>query len=50
MTQVLITAAVDGDLPDNLENAVVHRHTVTVKDTDEGRISLLDAEGEEQPS
>ncbi|WP_034651282.1 DNA replication/repair protein RecF [Corynebacterium vitaeruminis] len=48
--QVLITAAVDGDLPDNLENAVVHRHTVTVKDTDEGRISLLDAEGEEQPS
>lgn len=42
--QVIITAAVDGDLPENLEDAVVVRHVVTVRDTDEGRISLLDEE------
>lgn len=42
--QVIITAAVDGDLPENLEDAVVVRHVVTVRDTDEGRISLLNEE------
>lgn len=47
--QVLITAAVDEDLPANLDDAVVHRHVVTVKDTGGGRISLMDedAAGEE---
>lgn len=43
--QVLITAAVGDDLPDNLAESVVHRHTVTMKDTSEGRISELDKEG-----
>ena len=40
--QVLITAAVDEDLPDNLET--MHRYEVTVRDTDEGRISEISAE------
>lgn len=41
--QVLITAAVDGDLPDNLEET--HTHTVTAIDDPElGRISRLDYE------
>lgn len=43
--QVLITAAVDGDLPGNLD-AVVHRHRVTMTTTDEGRVSQLEAAGE----
>lgn len=43
--QVLITAAVDGDLPGNLD-AVVHRHQVTMTTTDEGRVSQLEAAGE----
>ncbi|APT91586.1 recombinase RecF [Corynebacterium phocae] len=37
--QVLITAAVDEDLPENLPAAA--RYRVTVKDTDEGRISEI---------
>ena len=37
--QVLITAAVDEDLPDNLEPIV--RYEVTVADTDTGRISQI---------
>lgn len=37
--QVLITAAVDGDLPDNLEPSV--RFEVTVRDDEEGRISEI---------
>lgn len=41
--QVLITAAVDGDLPENLDKAVVARYNVTVRDTDSGRISELEA-------
>lgn len=40
--QVLITAAVDEDLPDNLET--IHRYEVTVRDTDDGRISEISAE------
>lgn len=40
--QVLITAAVDGDLPENL--APIHRYRVTVRDTEEGRISEIAAE------
>lgn len=43
--QVIITAAVNDDLPDNLTSAITGRHVVTVQDTDDGRISLLD----EQP-
>ncbi|MCS4535492.1 DNA replication/repair protein RecF [Corynebacterium sp. HS2168-gen11] len=39
--QVLITAAVDGDLPPQLDAAIAHRFRVTVSDTDEGRISLI---------
>lgn len=42
--QVLITAAVDGDLPGNLD-AVVQRHRVTMTTTDAGRISQLEAPG-----
>lgn len=42
--QVLITAAVDGDLPGNLDD-VVERHRVTMIDTDDGRVSQLEAEG-----
>ena len=37
--QVLITAAVDEDLPGNLQP--IERFTVTVRDTEEGRISEL---------
>ena len=40
--QVLITAAVDEDLPGNLEPIV--RYRVSVEDTDAGRISKLNAE------
>lgn len=40
--QVLITAAVHDDLPENLKNVLAAQHTVTVEDTDAGRISLLD--------
>lgn len=43
--QVIITAAVNDDLPDNLTDAITSRHMVSVRDTDDGRISLLD----EQP-
>ena len=42
---MIITAAVNDDLPDNLTSAITGRHVVTVQDTDDGRISLLD----EQP-
>ncbi|MFP7365346.1 DNA replication/repair protein RecF [Corynebacterium callunae] len=41
--QVIITAAVDEDLPENLKNVISAQHTVSVADTDAGRISLLDA-------
>ncbi|AZA10344.1 DNA replication/repair protein RecF [Corynebacterium gerontici] len=41
--QVLITAAVGDDLPDGLQSTEVHRHQVSMEDTEEGRISLLDA-------
>ena len=40
--QVLITAAVDEDLPGNLEPIV--RYRVSVEDTETGRISKLSAE------
>lgn len=43
--QVIITAAVSDDLPANLTDAITARHIVTVRDTETGRISLLD----EQP-
>ena len=39
---MLITAAVDEDLPGNLEPIV--RYRVSVEDTDTGRISKLSAE------
>lgn len=39
--QVLITAAVDEDLPTNLGDAVVKRFDVVTEDTDEGRISRI---------
>ncbi|AKK01901.1 DNA replication/repair protein RecF [Corynebacterium epidermidicanis] len=43
--QVLITAAVDGDLPDNLGETNITRHRITVRDLAEGgRISELDAD------
>ena len=42
--QVLITAAVDEDLPGNLEP--IERFNVTVRDTDEGRISEIAAAGD----
>lgn len=40
--QVLITAAVDGDLPGNLDD-IVHRHRVTMTAAEDGRISELEA-------
>ncbi len=40
--QVLITAAVDGDLPANLSSSVATRHGITVRDTAQGRISVLE--------
>lgn len=42
--QVLITAAVDGDLPENLSEAVVTRYNVVTHDTEEGRISRISDE------
>lgn len=47
--QVVITAAVSDDLPTNLADAITARHIVTVRDTDAGRISLLDEQPETQP-
>lgn len=47
--QVIITAAVSDDLPANLADAITARHTVTVRDTDAGRISLLDEQPDTQP-
>lgn len=44
--QVLITAAVDGDLPDNLTGSVT-RHMISVADTDQGRISVLEGGGDD---
>ncbi len=44
--QVLITAAVDEDLPENLEDKIIARHVVTVADTPSGRVSVL---GEQAP-
>lgn len=40
--QVLITAAVDGDLPANLDEAVGKKFVVSVEQTDSGRISLIE--------
>ncbi|ALC04497.1 DNA replication and repair protein RecF [Corynebacterium deserti GIMN1.010] len=40
--QVLITAAVSDDLPENLSAALAAQHVVTVEDTELGRISLMD--------
>ncbi|OKX95492.1 DNA replication/repair protein RecF [Corynebacterium glutamicum] len=42
--QVLITAAVHDDLPENLKKVLTAQHTITVQDTDTGRISLLDVQ------
>ena len=42
--QVLITAAVGDDLPDSLDDAVVHTHTVRAIDNDGTRKSVLDVE------
>ena len=42
--QVLITAAVDEDLPENLVPTV--RYNVAVEDTDDGRVSRISKEGE----
>lgn len=42
--QVIITAAVDGDLPDNLGASVVRRFEVVTEDTDEGRVSRISDE------
>ncbi|GFK20377.1 DNA replication/repair protein RecF [Corynebacterium glutamicum] len=42
--QVLITAAVHDDLPENLKKVLTAQHTVTVQDTGTGRISLLDVQ------
>lgn len=39
--QVLITAAVDADLPENLGSAVVKRYNVETHDTEDGRISRI---------
>lgn len=40
--QVLITAAVDEDLPGNLGERLTARHTITMVDTREGRVSRID--------
>lgn len=43
--QVLITAAVDGDLPGNLTELLdtpITRYTVIVQDGDQGRVSILE--------
>lgn len=40
--QVLITAAVDEDLPENLAQRLSGRYVVTVEDTDAGRVSRLE--------
>lgn len=40
--QVLITAAVDEDLPGNLGERISARYTITVEDTEEGRVSRID--------
>ena len=42
--QVLITAAVGDDLPDSLDDAMVHTHTVRAIDNDGTRKSVLDVE------
>lgn len=44
--QVLITAAVDGDLPDNLAESEMQQFRVDVEDTDSGRISIISSIGE----
>ena len=45
--QVLITSAVGEELPEGLADVpAVSTHVVTVRDTDDGRISLLDADGD----
>jgi DNA replication and repair protein RecF len=47
--QVLITAAVAGDLPDNLgelSHAPLRSFTVGVRDTGEGRVSVLEPDDE----
>lgn len=41
--QVLITAAVGADIPENLQ-ATASIHTVTAVDSEDGRVSVLDAE------
>lgn len=48
--QVIITAAVDADLPDNLgelSDTPVNRFTVSVRDLDGGRVSVLERDGDE---
>ncbi|MCF4007623.1 DNA replication/repair protein RecF [Corynebacterium uropygiale] len=44
--QVFITAAVDEDLPDNLEERVSGRFTIGVEQREEGRVSVLVEEDE----
>lgn len=44
--QVLITAAVDGDLPENL--SPICRYNVTVEDTPEGRVSRIAQESSDE--
>ncbi len=39
--QVIVTAAVDDDLPDNLAGRLTNRFEVGVEDTDQGRVSRL---------
>ncbi|MBN9644310.1 DNA replication/repair protein RecF [Corynebacterium mendelii] len=48
--QVLITAAVGDDLPDNLGEAVTATHTVTMIDRPDGPVSVLDCDSTESPS
>lgn len=48
--QVLITAAVDADLPTNLnelDTKTVNRFSVSVQETDQGRISILEEKSDE---
>ncbi len=44
--QVFITAAVDADLPDNLETAIAQRIYVEITDGDDGRVSIMAANSE----
>ncbi|AKK04366.1 DNA replication and repair protein RecF [Corynebacterium mustelae] len=46
--QVLITAAVDGDLPDNLSESEIQQFRIDVKDTETGRVSIISSIGESE--